>query len=137
MEISNIPFRKFGPDDIPRPWLPVIVINPHTGKEIEVYGLVDTGADECALPAPYAPLLGHNLQAGYPKEINTGNGKTLAYSHTVSLEIQDYTIKDVLIDFMPNLYVPLLGVKSFLGNFIVTIDYPNFNFSLKLNNKTT
>ncbi len=136
MEISNIPFRKFGPNDIPRPWLPVIIINPHTDKEIEVYGLIDTGADECALPAQYAPLIGHNLQAGYPKEINTGNGKTLAYSHTVSIKTMDFVINDVLIDFMPNLYVPLLGVKSFLSNFIITIDYPNFTFSLKLNNKT-
>ncbi|OGX31844.1 MAG: hypothetical protein A3D27_01910 [Omnitrophica WOR_2 bacterium RIFCSPHIGHO2_02_FULL_46_37] len=136
MEITNIPFRKFGPNDIPRPWLPVIIKNPHTNKELEVYGLIDTGADECALPAQYAPLLGHNLQAGYLKEINTGNGKTLAYSHTICLTIQDFMIKDVLIDFMPNLYVPLLGAKSFLSNFTITIDYPNFNFSLKLNNKT-
>jgi hypothetical protein len=131
MEIRNIPFRKFGPNDIPRPWLPAIIINPHTDKEIEVYGLINMGADECALPAQYAPILGHNLQAGYPKEINTGNGKTLAYSHTVCLQIQDFTIKDVLIDFMPNLYVPLLGAKSFLSNFVLTIDYPNFTFSLK------
>jgi predicted aspartyl protease len=135
MEITSIPFRRFGPDDLPRPWLPVVIINPHAGKEIEVYGLIDTGADECALPAQYAPLLGHNLQAGYPKEINTGNGKTLAYSHTVSLQIQDFTIKDVLIDFMPNLYVPLLGAKSFLSNFLLTIDYPNSSFSIKLTKK--
>lgn len=132
MEITNIPFRKFGPNDIPRPWLPVLIRNPHTDKEIEVYGLIDTGADECALPAQYAPLLRHNLQAGYPKEINTGNGKTLAYSHTVCLQVHDFTIKDVLIDFMPNLSVPLLGTKSFLSNFVLTIDYPNSTFSIKL-----
>lgn len=131
MEISNIPFRRFSPNDIPRPWLPVVIINPHTSKEIEVYGLIDTGADECALPAQYASLIGHNLQAGYPKEINTGNGKTLAYSHTVSIKILDFVVKNVLIDFMPNLYIPLLGTKSFLGNFVLTIDYPNFSFSLK------
>ncbi|MDO8661840.1 MAG: retropepsin-like aspartic protease [Candidatus Omnitrophota bacterium] len=130
MEIASIPFRKFGPNDIPRPWLPITIINPHADKEIEVYGLIDTGADECALPAQYAPLIGHNLQAGYPKEINTGNGKTLAYSHTICLEIQDFTIKDVLIDFMPNLSVPLLGTKSFLSNFMLTIDYPNSTFSI-------
>jgi predicted aspartyl protease len=135
MEITDIPFKRFGPNDIPRPWLPVKIINPHANKEIEVYGLVDTGADECALPAQYAPLLGHNLQAGYPKEISTGNGKTLAYSHTVCLEIQDFTIRDVLIDFMPNLYVPLLGTKSFLSNFLLTIDYPNSAFSIKLREK--
>ncbi|MFA4888406.1 MAG: hypothetical protein WC628_02375 [Candidatus Omnitrophota bacterium] len=131
MEILNFPFTKFSQNDIPRPWLPVVIKNPHTNKELEVYGLIDTGADECALPAQYAILLEHNLQAGYPKEVNTGNGKILVYSHTICLTTQDFTIKDVLIDFMPNLYVPLLGVKSFLSNFVLTIDYPNSSFSLK------
>jgi len=115
--------------------LPVTVINPHTDKKIKVYGLIDTGADECALPAQYAVLLGHNLQLGYPKEINTGNGKTLAYSHTVRIEIPNFTIQDTLIDFMPNLNVPLLGVKSFLSNFILAIDYPALTFSLQIKNK--
>lgn len=131
MNLRNIPFTKVSPDDILRPWLPIVIINPHTNKRIKVFGLIDTGADECALPAQYAILLGHNLQKGYPKEVNTGNGKTLAYSHTVSIEIDDFVIKNVLIDFMPNLYVPLLGVKSFLSNFLLTIDYPKHIFCLQ------
>lgn len=115
--------------------MPVTIINPHTNNKIKVYGLIDTGADECALPAQYAVLLGHNLQSGYPKEINTGNGKTIAYSHTVRIEIADLaTVQDTLIDFMPNLNVPLMGVKSFLSNFILTIDYPSLTFSLELKN---
>jgi len=36
--------------------------------EIKVYGLIDTGADECAFPASFATLLGHNLQAGQVKK---------------------------------------------------------------------
>lgn len=131
MKLSNIPFVKLAPDDIPRPWLPVTIINPHTDKKVKVLGLIDTGADECALPASYATILGHNLQLGTSKEINTGNGKTIAYSHTVRIEISDFTIQDTLIDFMPNLYVPLLGVKSFLSNFTLTINYPDLIFSLE------
>jgi len=133
MNLSDIPFTKLGPDDIPRPWLPVTIVNPHTNKNLKVLGLIDTGADECALPASYAIILGHNLQLGTPKEINTGNGKTLAYSHTVTIRIEsvDFTTQDVLIDFMPNLHVPLLGVKSFLSNFVLTINYPDLSFSLK------
>ena len=134
MELLNIPFTKFSPDDLARPWFPITVVNPPANKKIKLYGLIDTGADECALPAQYAILLGHNLQEGYPKEINTGNGKTLAYSHTVKIEISNFAIQDTLIDFMPNLYVPLLGVKSFLINFILTIDYPNQTFSLQRKN---
>mgnify|MGYP001612673453 FL=1 len=131
MELSNIPFTKLSSDDISRPWLPVTIVNPHSNKKVKVLGLIDTGADECALPASYAAILDHNLQAGTAKEINTGNGKTIAYSHTVRIEISDIVIKETLIDFMPNLYVPLLGVKSFLSNFILTVNYPELKFSLE------
>ena len=98
MELSNIPFTKLSSDDIPRPWLQVTIINPHSDKKVKVLGLIDTGADECALPASYAAILGHNLQAGTAKEINTGNGKTIAYSHTVKIEVPNLTIQDTLID---------------------------------------
>lgn len=130
MNLSNIPFRKFGPNDIYRPWLPVTFINPHAKKKLQILGLIDTGADECALPADLASLLGHDLQSGFKKEIGTGNGKTTAYSHTMQIEIDDFRVPDVLIDFLPNLHVPLLGVKSFLSNFILIIDYPSLIFSL-------
>jgi predicted aspartyl protease len=131
MDIINAPFLKFSPDDIPRPWLPLTIINPHTSQSINVYGLIDTGADECAIPAYYASMIGHNLQAGFPKSINTGNGVTTAYAHTLSFEVKGIKIDNVLIDFMPNLNVVLLGVKSFLSNFILTVDYKDSAFSLK------
>jgi predicted aspartyl protease len=130
MPLSSVPFTKLSPDDFPRPWLPIVIINPHTHKQIKVLGLIDTGADECALPASYASILGHDLQSGKQREINTGNGKTVAYSHTITIKTDSITIENILIDFMPNLYVPLLGAKSFLSNFILTIDYPNLIFSL-------
>lgn len=125
-----VPFSQSNPDDIPRPWLKIVLSNPGTGKSMKTYGIIDTGADECALPAHYAPILGHDLQAGKLTEISTGNGVTMAYSHTVSFSIDGFEVKNVLIDFMPNLSVPLLGVKSFLSNFILTVDYPNQEFSL-------
>jgi len=31
---------------------------------------------------------------------------------------------------MPNLHIPLLGVKSFLSNFVFTINYKDSNFTL-------
>lgn len=58
MELSNIPFTKLSSDDISRPWLPVTIINHHSNKKVKVLGLIDTGADECALPASYAAILG-------------------------------------------------------------------------------
>lgn len=132
MKLRNIPFIKLSPNDLARPWLPIVIINPHTNKKVKVLGLIDTGADECALPARYASILGHNLKDGVLKEINTGNGKTTAYSHTTKIEIPGFIIQETLIDFMPNLHVPLLGVKSFLGRFVLVLNYPKKKFSLNL-----
>ena len=105
MDIIDAPFLKFSPDELPRPWLPLTIRNPHTNQAINVYGLIDTGADECAIPA--------------------------AYAHTLCFETRGIKIENVLIDFMPNLNVVLLGVRSFLSNFVLTVDYKKSVFSLK------
>ena len=134
MDILNFPFLRLHKYDLPRPWLPIIIENPHNDPPniIRTYGLIDTGADECAIPAGYAPLLGHNLQAGVQKIINTGNGPSIAYSHTLCIDVQGIRSDNVLIDFMPNLSVILLGMNNFLGRFVLTIDYPNSTFSLRI-----
>ena len=134
MSVRDYPFSVIRPGDIARPYLPIIIINPDTEKQINVYALIDTGADECAFPGSFASLLGHNLQAGQLKRISTGNGITIAYSHTTRIIVESFSTQDVLVDFMPNLNIPLLGVKSFLSNFILTVDYPNKVFSLMLPN---
>lgn len=131
MKIKNIPFRKLSLNDFSRMWLPVTIINPKTRKSIKVFGLIDTGAYECALPALYAARLGHKLRLGEEREINTGNGVAIAYSHTVTIRTFEFSTKNTLIDFIPNLYIPLLGVKSFLNHFILTVDYPRQVFSLE------
>lgn len=132
MSVHNYPFSVIRPGDVPRPYLPVTIINPDTDMQIKVYALIDTGADECALPSSFASILGHNFQDGQPKKISTGNGITIAYSHTTHIVIEGFSTQDVLVDFMPNLNIPLLGVRSFLSNFILTVDYPNKIFSLHL-----
>ena len=139
--LTDCPFLIYDNSGL-RPILPVKISNPHTNKHIKAWGLIDTGADECAIPAGYASLLGHDLLKGTPKTINTGNGVTNAYSHTTTFELYDprdnkviYTINDTPIDFMPNLSVLLLGVKSFLSNFILKIDYPNMVFSVTIQGK--
>ena len=130
MNIENVPFIKIKETIPARPMLPVTIINPHTGKSFSTYGLIDTGADECAFPAVFAEAIGHNLLKGIIKEVQTGNGKTSVYSHTVKMDINGIQITDTLIDFMPNLHMPLLGVRSFLSKFTLIIDYPNKVFSL-------
>ena len=143
MPITEYPFLKAGVHLLSRPMLYLRVTNPHSGLHIDIAGLIDTGADECALPAVYAELLGHNLQAGKPKNIGTGNGITTAYSHTCNVQIFDtvafeqskeevvYTVADTPIDFMPNLHCVLLGVGNFLSQFVLTVDYPRQVFSIR------
>ncbi|MFQ5680760.1 MAG: hypothetical protein ACE5GG_01710 [Candidatus Omnitrophota bacterium] len=130
MNIRNHPFIKITSDDIPRAALPITIINPHTGQKVNSYGIVDTGADECAFPTGYAFLVGHNLKKGKCRKIDTGNGETTAYSHTVSMQVYDTIFKNIPVDFLPNLSIPLLGVKNFLGNFVSLIDYPRQLFSI-------
>ncbi|MFV1976627.1 MAG: hypothetical protein ACC651_12830 [Candidatus Scalindua sp.] len=136
MPVDDCPFVLI--NHIPRPYLGIKIINPHTNKSASAYGLIDTGADECAIPAGYASLLGHNLLAGKTKLIGTGNGTTTAYSHTIKFELYHpltgkllHTISETPIDFMPNLRMVLLGVNSFLSNFVLKIDYPEKTFSIK------
>jgi len=138
MPIRNFPFLLIPKDELPRPWLPIRIINPYTGLFIETLGLVDTGADDCAVPAFFAEELGHKLKKGSPKTVRTAGGLITAYSHTTQIKIYDirtkkcvYTIKETLIDFMPNLHCVLLGVKDFLERFELHINYPKFTFSIK------
>lgn len=113
MPIRNYPFSIVRPGDIARPLLPITIVNPDTEMQMKVYGLIDTGADECAFPASFAPLLGHNLQAGRLKRVSTGNGITAAYSHTARIIIEGFSTQDVLVDFMPNLNTPFAGSTKF------------------------
>ena len=89
MAIIKKPFTIIVAGGVARPILPVVIKNPRTNHEMRTFGLIDTGADECAFPASYASLTGHNLLAGQQREISTGNGKTIAYTHTISIEIND------------------------------------------------
>ncbi|VAX36122.1 hypothetical protein MNBD_UNCLBAC01-1331 [hydrothermal vent metagenome] len=129
--IIDISFKRIFPNDIPRACLPLVVANPKTKKSLNTYGIIDTGADECAFPPDIAKELRLKLKEGAPKVINTGNGRSMAYSHKVSIDIQGCRLNNVIIDFLPNLHIPLIGVKSFLSKFILIVDYPKKKFSLK------
>lgn len=138
MDLIDIPLTKIDPGSIAGLILPIEIINPENGLSLKTYGLIDTGADDCAIPGVYANRLGHNLTRGEEKEINTGNGITKAYKHTTEILIYHpnepgkavYDLRDVIIDFMPNLNVTLLGVLNFLQNFYLMLKYPENLFSI-------
>jgi predicted aspartyl protease len=135
MPIHNFPFVPLG--GILRPWLPIKIINPHTQLFSYTYGLVDTGADECCVPDSIAQSLGHNITNGRYKEIGGVGSRAVAYSHTTKIEIYDgrsaklvYTIDETCIDCVVGCTVVLLGVKQFLDNFKLNVDYPQKTFSI-------
>ena len=137
MPIKEFPFLSLTPDGVERPWLPVRIINPHTNKFVSTFGLIDTGADECTVPADFASELDHCFDKGKPKNINTAGGITTAYSHTTIIEIYQlrdkkviYKIPETPVDFTSGLSVVLLGVSSFLDQCKLEINYPKKHFSI-------
>lgn len=138
MLIRDFPFLCVTTDNFPRPWLPIKIVNPHTNLIQPTFGLIDTGADECSVPAFFAPILGHDLNRGVAKQISTAGGMSIGYSHTTRIEILNlkdellYTINDTPIDFMPGLHCVLLGVRQFLDIFDLYIKYPHKTFSVKI-----
>ena len=141
---KNFPFKQISPLDMPRPMLPIVIKNMNTGDSIFAWGLIDTGADSCAIPAKYAKILGHRLKPGAKINIGTGNGSTCAYAHSTEIDILSvdnhghidvtpdklFSIPQTKIHYMPRLDTILLGVNDFLSNFILIIDYPAKSFSL-------
>jgi len=80
---------------------------------------LNTGADECALTASFASILGHRLEAGKEKKNSTGNGITIAFGHSSVIEIPGFSTGPVNIDYMPQLSLLLfLDIQSFLSRFI-------------------
>jgi predicted aspartyl protease len=138
MPIRDYAFIPLG--GILRPWLPVKIINPHTGLFLNTYGLIDTGADECCIPKDIAEAIGHDVMKGVRKDINGVGGIVSVYAHTTQIEIYNpsgtavvHTINKTCIDCGEHLSVVLLGVKQFLDNFKLKVDYPAKTFSITAN----
>ncbi len=49
-------------NEIYRPFLPITIINPINLQKISMFGLADTGADDCLFPKVVAEQLGHDLK---------------------------------------------------------------------------
>jgi hypothetical protein len=64
---------KRGSDGTPRPYL-WVTVRGLNGREIEIQGLVDSGADKSVLPREYAPLLGYTEANLKTEEIDQVEG---------------------------------------------------------------
>ena len=146
MPIRNYPFTTISSDkSLPMLWIRIFNSHGNSASDllaIDTLAIIDTGADDCAFPAPFAVLLGHDLESVPPKPIITAGGTTTAYPHTSRIDIYDmkpstkgakvlYTIPDTPIDFTIGCEAFLLGRKNFLNRFVLTIDYPQQLFSVR------
>lgn len=141
MPIQNYRFTNLG--GISRPMLWIRVTNPSKRLGIICQAIVDTGADDCLFPSSTAIQLGHDLKSVAPKTIISASGLAHAYPHTSRIEVLGmttsslpdsnvlYTIQDTLIDFIEGGGCFLLGSRTFLSRFVLTIDYPRQVFSIR------
>ena len=133
MPVKRQDFQRVsgGPDSPARPYLQVRYINPHNGQNTRAWALIDTGADNCVLPSRFAEILGHDLKAGEKTKVGGVHGEGVAYLHTMKIEVSEFSTEEILILFVDDLPQPLLGVKTFLSKFKLTVDFPNKYFSLE------
>ena len=154
MPIPRYPFLRFvegriwigGPGSLPALWIKVT--NPDTGLAVKTLAIVDTGAHSCAFPSEVAEKLGHKLNAGIPKPINTANRNTTAFAHKTKIQILDveadgspsnhilYDMPVQQIHYTCGLNAFLLGQSNFLNKFVLKINYPKQEFSIRFPKKS-
>ena len=126
-----------------RPVVPICITNPQTSKRVYAFALVDTGAEACVFPARIRAALGLRAADGIKRRIGTVTGAGQALEYTVKVDIfglgprgqlvnlnKIIHSKTVPVNFARNLKCFLIGVKDFLEDFVVTIDYERQVFSL-------
>ncbi|MFA6291125.1 MAG: hypothetical protein WC637_05050 [Victivallales bacterium] len=116
-------------------FVPVKISNPRTGQSKRIYGLADTGADKCLLPADLTMELGHNLNGvGVKGSLNIGieQREVQVYLHTFKIELlapdemtSVWSSPEIEVDCSESDPPVLLGALDFLRNFKLTVDYSN------------
>ena len=121
-------------NEIYRPLLPIVIINPINNQQLALFALADTGADDCLFPKFIAAQLGHELKcdkAIFSSNQGIGESKVDLWKHPFKIHLLDPTrkavvwkSKDCLIGCTDHDNVPvLLGVATFLSNFRITFNY--------------
>jgi hypothetical protein len=144
MPISNYPFQKKGNLPLRSPILPIRIVNPSNGFEYKTWGLIDTGAFDSAIPEHIAKTLGYDICSVKPTDGLGAGGCLQAYPHTFKIDFFEmsgegivnsnkivHTISKRYIGVIQKLPYVLLGVKEFLGKFVLIIDYKDKRVSVK------
>ncbi len=102
--------------DFFRPTVPIQII--YKGKISYLFqALVDSGSDRNLFPADIGEALGIDIKNGKQNPIyGIGGIKVIAYTHTVTLVIENYKF-ETEIDFCYKQKDPLLGRSGFFSHF--------------------
>ena len=161
MPSFTFPFTSLSPWAPERPLLAVTIRNPANGLDDQTWAIIDTGADRCIFPEYIAKRLCHTLKHKDVQcdTANTVGGDVLVYKHTFDLSVSSLKKTKtgvsigseivihkprMLVDVVParfedakgekihtNFHSVLLGVDDFLADYLITIDYPQHEFSFE------
>ena len=147
--IDQHPFTRFPKSLCLWPRLLVRVHSPNDGKSVVAWALVDTGSDCCALPLLWQDRLNitfteadkveNVFSAGIPRQ--TSYRKEVAISVLHSIErpsnhkclAPGSTAIDLLkckVLFLEKLGYPILGMKDFLDEYVLALNYQRKQFSV-------
>jgi hypothetical protein len=129
------PFYKIS-DEIFRPWIPILIINPANNTQLNMMALLDTGADHCVFPKLVADQLGLDLKgAALETEVMQGLGETKieVWKHLFKVHLASpdrkgivWKSKDVVVGCVDHDGIPpILGFSNFMSHFKVTFNYAN------------
>jgi hypothetical protein len=128
-----------------QPQVPIIIKSPLTRTSIQVFALIDTGADNCLFPNYVPSRLGHVLKDhGAPAGISYGVEEkgVMTWSHPRVIGLadpKDYNLvamnmRQRMIECIDSDTTPvLLGTSNFLRYFKLTVAYKEKIVRLDLN----
>jgi len=117
----------------PRPLIPLIISSGRAA--VAGYAVIDSGADDCLLPASFASQLGFRLDEGSRYEFGgAGSAKQTAWFFAVTLAVAGFSPFPAYVGFTPALErttVGILGQNGFFDRFVVEFDLRNSVFHIE------
>lgn len=144
MDFIDYPLQRQGDFDKPKPIIPIRILNGHKKDlGIQTWGLIDTGADAIVIPKDMADAIGHNYDLGKKCSLRTACQHVEGYEHSFTIifyrvdlngNLKNETvriIKKVKVAVLKDLKHVLLGVRGFLCDYRLEINYLSGQFSLR------
>lgn len=121
------------PNHISLPAIRIRVRRSRDGRSLDIYAVVDSGADHCIFPRTIALDLGiADITSGiYTRSTGIGGAQLDCYFHPLEIRVGGWwLLLDVAFSHQHDGW-PLLGRRGFFDNFVVVIDHPRERLELK------